>query len=196
MTLHEWRGTFNGTSYLISTNPALVSIDFVNDAFGSRDMYWATALPLPALQTMLRNSIVLGVYEIAQKFPDPRSVSEPSTPRTPSPTLDAAGVDSDSEELSMVGMARFATDFVLLMYLSDVYIQPEHRGKGVSTWLIECCKDLLDSMPHLRRLILFAAPGKSEHWYANMLDCYNVQRESEHLACMTRFTGGTRNDDA
>ena len=186
LQVREWRTTLNNTCYLISTNPALVSAQFVNEAFADDDMHWARSLPMPAVKRIIDTSLFLGVYVISPRFPPAKSASEPSSPRTPSPSLESS--DND-EDLWMVGMARFMTDYVLMMYLTDVYVRPEHRGIGVSTWLIGCCKEVLDSMKHLRRLLLFTSPGKPAQWYMKMLDCYDVQDESDHLTCLTRFAG-------
>lgn len=35
-----------------------------------------------------------------------------------------------------VGFARIISDFATIAYLGDVYILEEHRGKGLSNWLI------------------------------------------------------------
>ena len=36
-----------------------------------------------------------------------------------------------------VGLARVITDGAVFAYLCDVYILPEHRGQGLSKWLME-----------------------------------------------------------
>jgi GNAT superfamily N-acetyltransferase len=37
----------------------------------------------------------------------------------------------------LVGFARVVTDFVAHAYLADVFIDPEHRGHGLGTWMID-----------------------------------------------------------
>ena len=37
----------------------------------------------------------------------------------------------------MVGCARVVTDFVSIAYLADVYLMPEHRGRGLGRWLVQ-----------------------------------------------------------
>jgi N-acetylglutamate synthase-like GNAT family acetyltransferase len=37
----------------------------------------------------------------------------------------------------LVGFARVISDFATFAYLADVFILPEHRGKGLSKWLIQ-----------------------------------------------------------
>lgn len=37
-----------------------------------------------------------------------------------------------------VGFARVITDYATFAYLADVFIIEEHRGRGLSVWLMEC----------------------------------------------------------
>lgn len=38
---------------------------------------------------------------------------------------------------SMVGWSRLVTDRATFAYLADVFVVPEHRGKGLSKWMME-----------------------------------------------------------
>lgn len=38
---------------------------------------------------------------------------------------------------AQVGFARVVTDKATFAYLADVFIQPEHRGQGLSKWMME-----------------------------------------------------------
>ena len=38
---------------------------------------------------------------------------------------------------TQVGFARVATDYATFGYVMDVFVLPEHRGKGLSIWLME-----------------------------------------------------------
>lgn len=38
----------------------------------------------------------------------------------------------------LVGFARVITDKATIAYIGDVYVLEEHRGKGLSKWLMEC----------------------------------------------------------
>lgn len=38
---------------------------------------------------------------------------------------------------AQVGFARVVTDRATFAYLADVYVLPEHRGRGLSKWLME-----------------------------------------------------------
>ncbi len=37
-----------------------------------------------------------------------------------------------------VGFARVVTDYATFGYLADVFVLDTHRGRGLSTWLMEC----------------------------------------------------------
>jgi GNAT superfamily N-acetyltransferase len=39
---------------------------------------------------------------------------------------------------TQVGFARCITDRATFAYLADVFVQPSHRGRGLSKWLMEC----------------------------------------------------------
>ena len=47
-----------------------------------------------------------------------------------------------------IGFARLVTDKATFAYLADVFILEEHRGKGLSKWLIE----VIQSHPELQGL--------------------------------------------
>ncbi len=46
----------------------------------------------------------------------------------------AFGVYKGSEQ---VGFARVVTDFATFAWIADVFVLPEHRGRGLSKWLME-----------------------------------------------------------
>ncbi|WP_077922459.1 GNAT family N-acetyltransferase [Spirosoma sp. 209] len=52
-----------------------------------------------------------------------------------------------------VGFARVITDQATFAYLSDVFILPEHRGKGLSKWLVQTISDWPE-LQGLRRWML------------------------------------------
>jgi len=178
-SLHEWRITLSGQDYLISTSPNKISHAFINDAFATSEMSWAKPLSPETLDLMLRSSYTLGVYATSPSMPAPASPSDPSSPRTPSPTLD------DSTTEAMVGMARFVTDFTTVAYLTDVFVDPAHRKRGVSSWLIKCCDEFVDGMPYLRRMLLMAEEDK-ESWYRKTIQVKEVREEGRGLVCLTR----------
>src|SRR6267378_7386119 len=38
-----------------------------------------------------------------------------------------------------VGFARVVTDYATFAWIADVFVLPEHRGRGLSKWLMEVC---------------------------------------------------------
>ncbi|WP_264875649.1 GNAT family N-acetyltransferase [Vibrio agarivorans] len=57
------------------------------------------------------------------------------------------------ERGEQVGFARLITDRATFAYLSDVFILSEHRGKGLSKWLVEVIISHPD-LQGLRRIVL------------------------------------------
>lgn len=55
---------------------------------------------------------------------------------------------------NQVGFARFITDSATFGYLSDVFILPEHRGKGLSKQLVAFIM-AYPALQGLRRMMLF-----------------------------------------
>jgi GNAT superfamily N-acetyltransferase len=47
-----------------------------------------------------------------------------------------------------VGFARVVTDYVVVAYLSDVFVLEAHRGRGLAKWLV----DLVMHTPELRAI--------------------------------------------
>lgn len=101
-------------------------------------------------------------------------------------TARAATPPPQAETLQMIGMARFVTDHVTTMYLTDVYVLPEHRGGGLGKWLIGCCGEIIEGAPHLRRALLMASPGEGKKFYEKELGMEDLGNEREHVVGMTR----------
>lgn len=67
------------------------------------------------------------------------------------------GVFNKSQQ---VGFARLITDTATFAYLADVYILEEHRGKGLSKWLL---KEIINypQLQGLRRILLATSDAHS-----------------------------------
>jgi GNAT superfamily N-acetyltransferase len=63
------------------------------------------------------------------------------------------GVYHDSKQ---VGYSRIISDYVTFAYLADVFILPEHRGRGLSKWMVATVKSH-PSLQGIRRWLLFTA---------------------------------------
>ncbi|KAK3686532.1 hypothetical protein LTR37_019740 [Vermiconidia calcicola] len=169
----EWRKTTADVNYLVSTATALLDYDFIDMAFRTEDMYWAKPLPRDQLTTLLANSTTFGLYRVLPDAPAPKSADSPSSPRTPSPTLE----NRPTDELEQIGIARVITDRVTTTYLTDVYILPDYRTHGLGKWLIQCCNE---------RAFLVTTPGVGKDFYTRELGFWDVREEEERLVCMTR----------
>lgn len=179
----EWRRqTPTGEEILISTSLNLLDREWITTAFGTEDMYWAKPLLPDQLELMLEHSLTLGMYRTSPSTPSPKSAVEPSSPRTPSPTLEDEGAD---EKLEQIGMARIVTDYVTFVYLTDVYVVPGYRKDGLGKWIVACCKEVIDGTPELRRALLLTSTGLGRRFYERELGWWDVGEERESLACMT-----------
>lgn len=61
---------------------------------------------------------------------------------------------------NQVGFARVITDMATFGYLADVFILPEHRGKGLSKQLVAFIK-AYPALQGLRRMMLFTLDAHS-----------------------------------
>ena len=59
----------------------------------------------------------------------------------------------------LVGFGRVISDFATFAYLADVFVLPEHRGKGLSKWLIQIIID----HPQLQGLRRFTLATRDAH---------------------------------
>ncbi|WP_413692536.1 GNAT family N-acetyltransferase [Psychromonas sp. KJ10-2] len=58
-----------------------------------------------------------------------------------------------TEAGQQVAFARMITDYATSAYLADVFVLPEHRGKGLSKWLVQTIIDH-PQLQGLRRMLL------------------------------------------
>ncbi len=98
--------------FYLSTDKDLLNIDIIHQ-FLSEESYWVKGIDRELTEEMVRNSqLCYGVYN-----GDPKN------------------------DGTLVGFARVVTDFVRFAWLSDVFILPAYRGKGLSKWLIQTIVD-------------------------------------------------------
>lgn len=57
---------------------------------------------------------------------------------------------------AQVGYSRIITDYATFAYLADVFILPDHRGHGLSKWMMATVKSH-PSLQGIRRWLLFTA---------------------------------------
>jgi GNAT superfamily N-acetyltransferase len=71
---------------------------------------------------------------------------------------------------AQVGFARAVTDLATYAYLTDVFVMPTHRGRGLGDWLVACVL-AHPQLQGLRRMALFtrdAAWLYTRHGFAPM----------------------------
>ncbi|KAF2429361.1 hypothetical protein EJ08DRAFT_300780 [Tothia fuscella] len=146
-TFH-WEKSFDGQEYVISNNLEMISYEFIQSSLARKEVYWTgpTISPLETIKTMVVNSCTLGLY----KTGDPTSPSK--------------------DKARQIGFARIITDYVTIAYLTDVFILPECQGTGLGKWLIARTREIIDSMPELRRSVLLTDQnGKGVKFYEREL---------------------------
>jgi GNAT superfamily N-acetyltransferase len=117
-------------NYVISSDPSWIDIDVVW-RFLSEESYWARGVSRETVIKSLAHSISFGVYQLA-----------------------------DGSVKKQAGFARIVSDRATFAYLADVFILPEHRGRGLSKRLLETI--LADpELQNLRRWLLFTADAHS-----------------------------------
>ncbi|WP_144208133.1 GNAT family N-acetyltransferase [Shewanella donghaensis] len=116
--------------YTISTNNEMLDIPFIHQFISQT--YWAKGIPKSVLEKAIQHSLCFGVY-----------------------ALDGKRVDKqiDKQISKQVGFARLITDRASFAYLADVFIIDEHRGLGLSKWLIDAVVNHED-VKGMRRMML------------------------------------------
>ncbi|KAJ5690171.1 hypothetical protein N7462_004563 [Penicillium macrosclerotiorum] len=138
--------------YLISTDASLIPVQELNAWFSTQEIYWAKPMPEQFMRETLQRSLCFGMYHS----------SDAECPRTE---------NESAEGRDFIGIARCITDFTTFIYLTDVYILPSHQGCGLGTWLMQCVQEVVESMPYLRRSLLFTGDWKrSVPFYEKVLD--------------------------
>ncbi|KAH7119746.1 hypothetical protein B0J11DRAFT_69286 [Dendryphion nanum] len=156
----EWHHTSpSGQTFLISTSRSLLTPDFINTVFATKDMYWATPFSVSTVNQMLDNSLTLGIYLL------PTSTSSTTSP-SPSDSPSSLTPPSSPQP---IGLARLITDTVTYAYLTDVYIDPAYRGTGLGKRVVACSKELVEQMEGLRWMVLFTGSEEAEKLYKREL---------------------------
>lgn len=153
--------TWTRDTYLISTDPLLIPIADLNSAFASDLVYWANPLSEDIMRKTLDSSLCFGLY-------DTKPTAD--VPNTPPIGFEKLGEQDNRDAEKLIGFARCVTDFSTFSYLTDVYVLPSHQGQGLGSWVLRCVKEVLETMPHLRRSMLFTSDWeKSVPFYEKVL---------------------------
>lgn len=87
------------------------------------------------------------------------------------------------QDTLQVGFARVITDFATIAYLGDVFILKQHRGLGLSKWLLERITEH-ENLQGLRRWILLT--GDAHELYRK----YGWQKLEDPAKWMERYNRG------
>jgi ribosomal protein S18 acetylase RimI-like enzyme len=117
--------------YLISTDRSRLDVELIHD-FISNQSYWGKGRPLEVVQRALDNSLNFGLYNTSPTIREGSAFSL-SIGSASEPLL-TRGLLLDSQQ---VGFARVVTDYSTFAWVADVFVLPEHRGRGLSKWLME-----------------------------------------------------------
>lgn len=129
--------------FMVSTDPSLIDLKALNEAFASDFLYWAKAIPEQAMKDMLDTSLSFGLFAPTAHLSSGANASEPA----------------------LIGYARLVTDNVTFAYLTDVYVLEGFRKKGLGEWVVRCVQEVLDQMPYLRRSMAILGDERLAKWY-------------------------------
>jgi|SRR5579872_2716279 len=109
--------------------------------------YWAEGIPRPLLERAIGRSLGFGLY------------------------------DGNPEGERQIGFARVITDGATFAYLCDVYVLPEHRGRGLGAWLMECVM----AHPDLQGLRRFSLVTRDAHALYRPLGFTEIESPGRHM---------------
>jgi GNAT superfamily N-acetyltransferase len=111
--------------YELDDDPDRIDVDAVHAYLTSS--YWAEGRSRETVERLVRSAQrVVGLYY--------KSLGE--------------GIDAVRETFSQVGFCRAVSDDASLAYLADVYVLPEHRGRGLG---VELVREMIDNGPYAER---------------------------------------------
>lgn len=77
----------------------------------------------------------------------------------------------------MVGFARVISDYATFAYLGDVFVLPEHRGKGLSKRMME----VISNHPNLQGLRRFYLVTRDAHGLYSQFGFRVVEEPERHM---------------
>lgn len=150
------------TTFEISTDPNLIPADTLNGFFASDEMPWAQPLPTEQLSILINESVCFGIYVVVVAAGEGSISHDTDSGRVGDGRLDSNTAAVTQGKRNLIGFARWITDHVTVVYLTDVYILPEYRGRGLAKWLLACVDQAFQEMDYCRGLILVANRGSKE----------------------------------
>ncbi|OJD11638.1 hypothetical protein AJ78_07632 [Emergomyces pasteurianus Ep9510] len=179
---------------IISTDPALISLSALDDAFAQEYMYWAKPLPADVMKDMIDRSLCFGVYRYKRNNTnvhvqvDADADANANANTNTNANLDGTTTASpgklnpSSNVLSQIGFARLITDNITFAYLTDVYILPEYQGTGLGTWMLQCINEWVESRgENFRRLMFVTVGDRAERYYQRVMGAETQGRKGDVL---------------
>jgi len=133
-------------NYFISTDRELLDFPVIL-RFIAEESYWAKGRTEDVMRSAIAHStICFGLYTKIESGP------------------------------RLVGFARVISDLTIFAYLSDIFVLPDYRGKGLGKWLVSTICD----HPELRGLknvaLITRTPGFYEPLSFSVLDSSGVRK--------------------
>jgi GNAT superfamily N-acetyltransferase len=114
--------------YLLTTDPGRVDIDLVH-RWLSEQSYWAKGRERAVVERSIAGSRNYSVFDGAE--------------------YDGA----EDDDARQAAFARAVTDGATFAWICDVFVDEQHRGKGLGSWLVESIVEDL-SLEGVRRFVL------------------------------------------
>lgn len=89
----------------------------------------------------------------------------------------------------MVGLARIVTDYVAFAYLTDVFILPQYQRRGLAKWMMCSLKEMVDSWPDLRGLMLMTHDKAAARMYEATLGAVEFDKGPSAGMTMLEMAG-------
>ncbi|KIW04258.1 uncharacterized protein PV09_04562 [Verruconis gallopava] len=166
---YQWEYTVDGEKYMISNDKDRLDLSLFNKAFESDSVYWTDAMSDEAISLMVEHSCVLGLYKLKpMRVEANRNIKHN--------TIQVA---------EQIGFGRLITDYSTVAYITDVWLSPEHQGKGLGRWMVSCMKKIIDGFPSLRRAVLLTSlHGKGPKFYESELGMKLADPQKDKYAFM------------
>jgi hypothetical protein len=116
-------------NYFITTEISKLDVNVIHH-FLSEESYWAQGISKSIVEKAIQHSLCFGLF-----------------------------YKDDDNNLKQVGFARLVTDKATFAYLADVFVLKEHRGKGLSKWLMR----IIQAHPELQNLRRWMLTTKDAH---------------------------------
>jgi GNAT superfamily N-acetyltransferase len=123
--------------YLLTTDPRRVDVDLVH-RWLSEQSYWAKGRDRAVVERSIAGSRNYSVFEDAAYEDSPYDDSPyDDSVHNDSVHDDSAYDDSVYADARQAAFARAVTDGATFSWICDVFVEEQHRGKGLGSWLVE-----------------------------------------------------------